>query len=136
MRISRKTTLTIMKIDSRDCSRRLRIYFAIKATPFHHRRLRLLSGRGHEVYTGLALLDRDGLLLEAERTTVFFRDLCDDEIIRYVRTGEPMDKAGAYGIQGKAALFVRGIEGDYYNVVGLPVCRLGRMLNRKGVPVL
>ena len=100
------------------------------------RMLRLLSGRRHEVYTGLALLDRDGLLLEAEKTAVFFRDLSDDEIACYVRTGEPMDKAGAYGIQGKAALFVRRIEGDYYNVVGLPICRLGQMLNRKGVPVL
>lgn len=100
------------------------------------RMLRLLSGRTHEVYTGLCVRDRDGCVTEAERTAVRFRTLSDSEIRRYIRTGEPMDKAGAYGIQGKAALFVEGIEGDYYNVVGLPLCRLGCMLAGKGVPVL
>ena len=98
--------------------------------------LRLLSGRWHEVYTGLCLRDKDGCVTEAERTAVRFRTLSDGEIRRYIQTGEPMDKAGAYGIQGKAALFVEAIEGDYYNVVGLPLCRLGRMLAGKGVPVL
>ena len=100
------------------------------------RMLRLLSGRTHEVYTGLCLRDKDGCVTEAERTSVRFRTLTDGEIRRYIQTSEPMDKAGAYGIQGKAALFVEAIEGDYYNVVGLPLCRLGRMLAGKGVPVL
>ncbi len=100
------------------------------------RMLRLLSGRTHEVYTGLCLKDKDSCVTEAERTAVRFRTLSDSEIRRYIQTGEPMDKAGAYGIQGKAALFVEAIEGDYYNVVGLPLCRLGRMLAGKGVPVL
>ncbi len=100
------------------------------------RMLRLLSGRRHEVYTGLCVRDGEDCVCEAERTLVCFRELSDEEIRRYIQTGEPMDKAGAYGIQGKAALFVEAIEGDYYNVVGLPLCRLGRMLAGKGVPVL
>ena len=96
----------------------------------------MLSGRSHEVYTGITLKDRDGTDCEAEKTTVCFRDLDDGEILRYIRSGEPMDKAGAYAVQGKAALFVRSIQGDYFNVVGLPLYRLGRMLARKGVPLL
>ena len=67
---------------------------------------------------------------------VSFRSLCEEEIQRYVDTGEPMDKAGAYGAQGKAALFVRGIEGDFFNVMGLPLCRLGEMLKEQGVGLL
>lgn len=100
------------------------------------RMLRLLSGRSHEVWTGLCLMDRSGPVCEAEKTLVFFRELDDEEIRRYIQTGEPMDKAGAYGIQGKASLFVRAIEGDYFNVVGLPLCRLGLMLGAKGVSLL
>mgnify|MGYP000763187099 CR=1 FL=1 len=69
----------------------------------------------------------------AECTKVFFRRLTDEEIDRYVSTGEPMDKAGAYGIQGRAALMVRRLEGDYFNVMGLPLCRLGQMLEEIGV---
>ena len=65
-----------------------------------------------------------------EVTTLTFRPLTDQEIWRYVDSGEPMDKAGAYGIQGGAALFCPGIQGDYYNVMGLPVCRLGQVLRR------
>ena len=68
-----------------------------------------------------------------EVTAVTFRSLSSAEICAYIATGEPMDKAGAYGIQGRGALFVEGIEGDYYNVMGLPVCRLGRILARLGV---
>ena len=67
---------------------------------------------------------------------VSFRSLSEEEIQRYVDTGEPMDKAGAYGAQGKAALFVRGIEGDFFNVMGLPLCRLGEMLKEQGVGLL
>jgi septum formation protein len=100
------------------------------------RMLRALSGRRHEVYTGVAVLRGGALSLEAERSYVRFRELSDAEIAAYIRTGEPMDKAGAYGAQGKAALFVEGIEGDFFNVMGLPLCRLGRMLNRLGVSLL
>ena len=98
--------------------------------------LTLLSGRSHTVYTGVTVR-RDGEVLTGhEATRVRFRPLSPAEIDAYVRTGEPMDKAGAYGIQGLGALLVAGIEGDYFNVVGLPVCRLGRMLARFGVDLL
>ena len=98
--------------------------------------LTLLSGREHVVYTGVTVC-RDGVFLTRhEATRVRFRPLSPAEIDAYVRTGEPMDKAGAYGIQGLGALLVAGIEGDYFNVVGLPVCRLGRMLARFGVDLL
>lgn len=90
--------------------------------------LHLLSGRGHEVYTGTALIAPGKMLCQSECTKVFFRRLSDEEINAYVLTGEPMDKAGAYGIQGRAALMVERIEGDYFNVMGLPLCRLGQML--------
>ncbi len=69
-------------------------------------------------------------------TRVFFRELTDREIAAYLATGEPMDKAGAYGYQGLAGLFVERIDGDYFNVVGLPLCRLGRMLETLGVTLL
>jgi septum formation protein len=91
------------------------------------RMLRTLQGRTHQVYTGVSLLWRkDGEILEKhfyEETAVEFFPMTEDEIEGYVRTGEPMDKAGAYGIQGQGGLFVRGITGDYSNVVGLPVAR-------------
>ena len=90
--------------------------------------LRMLSGRTHEVFTGLCLAVRGELLCHAEKTEVRFRILSEDEIAAYIATGEPMDKAGAYGIQGKAAVFVEGINGDYYNVMGLPLCRLNEMM--------
>ena len=90
--------------------------------------LRALSGRDHQVMTGITVL-RDGkAATHTEITDVQFRPLTEDEILRYVETGEPMDKAGSYGIQGYAAPFVEGIRGDYYNVMGLPVCRLQQML--------
>jgi MAF protein len=98
--------------------------------------LRALSGNRHEVYTGVALIRSGRELLGAERSVVRFRELSDAEIAAYIATGEPMDKAGAYGIQGKASLFVEGIEGDFFNVMGLPLCRLGRMLNELGVQLL
>ena len=92
--------------------------------------LRSLSGRDHQVMTGLTVL-RDGKsITHTEITDVHFRPLTEEEILRYVETGEPMDKAGAYGIQGFAAPFVEGIRGDYYNVMGLPVCRLEQMLRQ------
>ena len=92
--------------------------------------LRLLSGRAHQVMTGLTVLYKDRQERFTEVTDVHFRELSDREIRRYIATGEPMDKAGAYGIQGGAALFVTHICGDYFNVVGLPVCRLSQMLRR------
>ena len=98
--------------------------------------LHALSGNAHEVYTGVAVLRGDAMLLEAERSTVHFRTLSSAEIDAYIKTGEPMDKAGAYGIQGRASLFVESIEGDFFNVMGLPLCRLGLMLNKLGVELL
>ena len=92
--------------------------------------LRALSGRDHQVMTGLAVLRDDRTLVCTEITDVHFRPLTEAEILRYVDTGEPMDKAGAYGIQGYAAPFVESIRGDYYNVMGLPVCRLWQMLRQ------
>ena len=90
--------------------------------------LRSLSGCSHQVFTGVSVLRRGRELLEYEMSRVHFRPLAQDEIDRYVATGEPMDKAGAYGIQGGAALFCQRMEGDYYNVMGLPVCRLWQTL--------
>ena len=90
--------------------------------------LTMLSGRAHQVMTGITVL-RDGeARTHTEITDIHFRPLSEEEIRAYVATGEPMDKAGSYGIQGGAALFCTGLEGDYYNVVGLPVCRLGQIL--------
>lgn len=98
--------------------------------------LRALSGRSHTVYTGVTVLQGDGEETRVERTEVWFRPLSDAEIQAYADTGEPMDKAGAYGAQGRAALFVRGINGDFFNVMGLPLCTLGQMLNERGVKLL
>lgn len=85
------------------------------------RMLRRLSGRWHDVLTGVALLGQKGLRVAHERTRVRFGPLTADEIQWYVRTGEPFDKAGAYAVQGRAALFIEEIAGDYWNVVGLPI---------------
>ena len=90
--------------------------------------LRLLSGRDHQVMTGVTVLCGDREEVFTEVTDLHFRELTDSEIHRYVQSGEPMDKAGAYGIQGGAALFCEKMTGDYYNVMGLPVCRLGQVL--------
>ena len=90
--------------------------------------LQLLSGRDHQVMTGVTVLRGDREVVFTEITDLHFRELSDLEIDRYIATGEPMDKAGAYGIQGGAALFCEKMHGDYYNVMGLPVCRLGQVL--------
>ena len=92
------------------------------------RMLQLLSGREHQVMTGLTVLRGETAVVCTEITDIHFRDLSEKEILAYIRSGEPMDKAGAYGIQGGAALFVDKLVGDYYNVMGLPVCRLGQIL--------
>lgn len=96
------------------------------------RMLRLLSGSRHEVITGLVLLDAASGLVEKaySKTTVWMKDLSEQEINDYVKGGEPLDKAGAYGIQGKAALFVDRIEGCYFNVVGLPLSLLYDMIQK------
>ncbi len=96
----------------------------------------VLSGREHIVYSGLTVRCGGQAFTEHEATSVRFRTLSAGEIDRYVGTGEPMDKAGAYGIQGYGSVLVEGISGDYYNVVGLPVCRLARLLARFGVDPL
>ena len=90
--------------------------------------LELLSGRDHQVMTGCTVARGETIQTFTEVTDLHFRPLSDQEITRYVDSGEPMDKAGAYGIQGGAALFCEKIVGDYYNVMGLPVCRLGQVL--------
>lgn len=98
--------------------------------------LSTLSGCRHQVYTGLTVLRGEERHTVSEETSVTFRELSSEEIHRYIATGEPMDKAGAYGIQGYGALLVEGIQGDYYNVMGLPVCRLGLLLRQLGVDCL
>lgn len=91
--------------------------------------LRRLSGRAHTVFTGVCVCSPDGRSVTfCERTEVFFFPLSEQKISDYIATGEPMDKAGAYGIQGKGALLVDKIDGNYYNVVGLPVARLALVL--------
>ena len=99
------------------------------------RMLRLLSGRTHQVITGVCLLVQDFEQTEAEVTQVIFSPLSEDEIATYVASGEPMDKAGAYAIQGIASRWVERIEGCYFNVVGLPVPRVYRMLRAAEVAV-
>ena len=92
------------------------------------RMLSMLSGRSHLVMTGMTVMHNRQTHSHTEITEVFFRELSQKEILRYVESGDPMDKAGSYGIQGGAALFVEKLQGDYYNVMGLPVCRLTQML--------
>ena len=91
-----------------------------------------LSGRKHSVFTGLTLKKGNEQISKAEKTDVYFREITTCEIETYVATGEPMDKAGSYAIQGGAAVFVERIEGDYYNIVGLPLCKLSMMLKEFG----
>ena len=92
--------------------------------------LALLSGRDHQVMTGMTVLRGETALTCTEVTDIHFRELSRREIDAYVASGEPMDKAGSYGIQGGAALFAEKMVGDYYNVMGLPVCRLWMTLAR------
>lgn len=107
---------------------------AILGKPKDHddavRMLTALSGREHIVYTGVAVLRGGKLRQAAEQTAVRFRTLTPAEIERYIATGEPMDKAGAYGVQSLGALLVEHIDGDFYNVMGLPVEKLGQCLTK------
>jgi len=96
--------------------------------------LRQLSGRTHRVITGVALVTADGAEVAAEATAVQFLTLSDEEIAAYIATGEPMDKAGAYGIQGHAARWIPRIEGCYFNVMGLPLALVCSLLEARGAP--
>ena len=98
--------------------------------------LRRLSGREHQVMTGLTVIGKGRKENLTVTTTLRMRPLSDVEIRNYIATGESMDKAGAYGIQGRAAMFIVGIDGDFYNVMGLPVCTLTTLLRRFGVKLL
>lgn len=100
------------------------------------RMLQQLSGQTHTVHTGFTVQRGNTLRTSAVCTAVHFRSLSPEEITRYIATGEPMDKAGAYAIQGIGGLLVTGLEGDYYNVIGLPICPLGQILQEFGVTVL
>jgi septum formation protein len=97
--------------------------------------LQALSGNEHEVYSGLAILDvkSNKIIKDFVCTKVKFSKLSSVQIEKYINTGDPMDKAGAYGIQGKAGVFVENINGCYYNVVGLPLNKLNSMLMEMGV---
>ena len=97
------------------------------------RMLRMLSNRTHVVMTAVAVSHEGRTLSVVEKVSVTFRDLTEDEIARYIATGEPMDKAGAYGIQGYGATIVRRIEGDYFAVMGLSLVRLVELMSRVGV---
>ena len=100
------------------------------------RMLRLLSGHTHEVLTGVCLMKQERRLLHVEPTRVRMTTLSEAEIAWYVSTGEPLDKAGAYAVQGLASRFVEGIDGSYSNVVGLPVCRVYELLKAFGCDIL
>jgi len=91
-----------------------------------------LGGESHDVYTGIAAATTDRVESAVERTAVRFRDVTREEAAAYVATGEPLDKAGAYGIQGAGASLVRGVEGDFFNVMGFPVQRFQELLERLG----
>ncbi|MBQ9980623.1 MAG: septum formation protein Maf [Oscillospiraceae bacterium] len=95
--------------------------------------LTALSGRTHEVCTAVCVGNKERIEVRHQSTLVTFRPLTRDEILEYIATGEPLDRAGAYAIQGGAARFVTGIEGDYFSVVGLPVCMSDQMLKEFGV---
>lgn len=101
--------------------------------------LKNLQGKSHEVYTGVTIMVRENQEEKSctfhEKTEVLFYPMTEAEIKSYVSTGEPMDKAGAYGIQGKSAVFVKGINGDYNNVVGLPLARLYQELKNMGIEI-
>ena len=98
--------------------------------------LRALQGRRHTVCTGVTVRQGERLLSRARSTGVWFRPACDEELRAYIAGGEPLDKAGAYGVQGQGALLVERIDGDFFNVMGLPVCTLGLMLREFGVELL
>ena len=95
-----------------------------------------LQGRHHTVCTGVTVRQGKKVLTQSETTHVYFRPATQAELRSYIATGEPMDKAGSYGVQGKGALLVEKLDGDFFNVMGLPVLRLSRMLEAFGVNLL
>ena len=97
------------------------------------RMLTALQGRSHTVCTGVTVMQGDHILTESEPTRVYFREASEAELLGYIATGDPMDKAGAYGVQSLGALLVERIDGDFFNVMGLPVLRLSRMLRQFGI---
>lgn len=99
-----------------------------KDKPHAHAMLKALSGKKHFVYTGVAVAEKGSVRSFVQKTEVEFYELSDETIEKYIATGEPMDKAGAYGIQGKGSVLVKGIIGDYFNVMGLPVAETARFL--------
>ena len=113
-----------------------RVYGKPRSQSEAEQMLESLSGDCHRVYTGLAIIRGERENVAHEESRVCFRALSREEIRAYIATGEPMDKAGAYGAQGIGALFVREIQGDFFNVMGLPLCRLGLMLKEQGVELL
>lgn len=99
--------------------------------------LHLLSGRTHQVYTGVTVIDPSGAVFsDLDRTDVSFAPLSDEEILSYIRSGEPMDKAGAYALQGRAGLWVERLEGSDTSVIGLPLYLVRRLLSSAGYPLL
>ncbi len=94
--------------------------------------LKALSGKEHFVHTGICITYKDKTVNETVSCKVKFKDLTEKEIDDYIRSGEPMDKAGAYAIQGKGAAFIQWISGDYYSVVGLPCCKVDTVLKKFG----
>jgi len=100
------------------------------------RMLTLLSGRGHTVCTGVSVIYRGREITKTESTNVFFRKMNPDDILTYIKTGEPLDKAGAYGAQGRGSVFIKRIDGDFFNVMGLPLCLLSDILGEFGVNIL
>jgi septum formation protein len=109
------------------------------ASPDDARRmLKMLSGKVHSVITGFTIIDskNNKRISRSLETKVYFKKLTKGEINAYVRSGEPLDKAGAYAIQGRGAVFIEKIEGDFFNVVGLPVCALAESLKKFGIKIL
>ncbi len=98
--------------------------------------LRTLSGRKNQVRTGVTVCSHKTSVTQVVTTDVCFRPLSEEEIHAYIATGEPMDKAGSYGIQGLASIFVEELHGDYFNVMGLPLCVLAQMLQQFGIAIL
>jgi len=100
------------------------------------RMLKELSGKSHEIITGVTVMSKDKAVSFTSKATVYMKDLSSETIERYVKTGEPMDKAGAYAVQGKGAVLIEKMEGDFFGAVGLPIGRLAEELKQFGIDVL
>jgi len=100
--------------------------------------LNLLSGKTHSVITGIAIIDKQAqkTFIDYVISQVMFKELCEEDITKYIKTGEPLDKAGSYAIQGLASTFITGINGCYSNIVGLPIYELSQALKRFGIDIL